>query len=158
MQKMMTAVAAVALAAGLAGPAWSQATAPEDSQTEERVRPVRTIRVLQSPYDLASFYSARPGASAVTPPVPDDPAYALASFYRSRQVGPAPGPGPWFWATAFWAHGYRAHRPAPFVDYHRRIGENGDLFLAVPFLAPVGPLSEALPGSGSPTPRGRRAR
>jgi hypothetical protein len=140
------AVATVTLAVGLAGPAWSQATAAEEAQTEERARPVRTIRVLQSPYDLASFYSARPGAAALTPPVPDDPAYALASFYRSRHVGPAPGPGPWFWA-AFWAHGYRAHRPAPFVDYRRRIGENGDLFLAVPFLAPVGPLSEALPGS-----------
>jgi hypothetical protein len=109
------------------------------------VRPVRTIRVLQSPYDLASFYSARPGAPGVTPPVPHDPAYALASFYRSRQTGPGPHPGPWFWA-AFWAHGYGARRPAPLVGYRHRIGENGDLFLAVPFLAPVGPLSGAFPG------------
>lgn len=137
-------LATLALLTTLAGPVFSQEVSapPED---EERQRPQRMIRVLQSPHDLASFYSARPGAPAVTPPVPQDPAYALASYYRSRQVGPPPGPGPWMWA-AFWARGYGAHRPAPFVGYRRSIGENGDLFLAVPFLAPVGPLSGAFPG------------
>ena len=30
--------------------------------------------------------------------------------------------------------------------YRRTIGENGDLFLAVPFLAPVGPISGAFLG------------
>jgi hypothetical protein len=142
MRKVMLATVAVTLAAG---PAWSQETTRENEQTEERSRPVRTIRVLQSPYDLAFFYSARPGGPGVTPPVPDDPAYALASFYRSRQVGPASDPGPWI-SAAFWAHGYGALRPAPLVGYRHRIGENGDLFLAVPFLAPVGPLSGAFPG------------
>ena len=145
MRKAMLTAAALILVAGLVGPVWSQETTRENDETPERARPVRTIRVLQSPYDLASFYSARPGAVGITPPVPEDPAYALASFYRSRQVGPAPGPSPWVWA-AFWAHGYGALRPAPLVGYHHRIGENGDLFLAVPFLAPVGPLTGAFPG------------
>jgi hypothetical protein len=144
MRKVM--LAAVALAVALAaGPVGSQDAGGESEATEERSRPVRMIRVLQDPYDLASFYSTRPGAPGVTPPVPDDPAYALASFYRSRQAGPGSDPGPWIWA-AFWAHGYGARRPAPLVGYRRRIGENGDLFLAVPFLAPVGPLSGAVPG------------
>ena len=36
--------------------------------------------------------------------------------------------------------------PSPFRPYRRTIGENGDLFLAVPFLAPVGPISGAFFG------------
>jgi hypothetical protein len=141
MKKAMLALLAVALGAG---PIWAQEAGTEAEDREERARPLRTLRVLQSPYDLASFYSARPGAPGVTPPVPDDPAYALASFYRSRPSGTS-DPGPWLWAP-FWAYGYGAPRPAPLVGYRHRIGENGDLFLAVPFLAPVGPLSGAFPG------------
>jgi len=144
-----TTLAAVALVLGLAGAAHAQGAAEQDTAGEEAAeetrRPLRTIRVLQHPYDLASFYSARPGAPTVTPPVPHDPAYALASHYRSRQAGSDPGPGPWIWA-AFWANGYGAHRPTPLRGYRRAIGDNGDLFLAVPFLAPVGPLSGAFPG------------
>ena len=87
--RTLSVVAAV-LVGGLAGPALSQDYAPPPPD-EEAERPRRSIRVLQSPYDLASFYSARPGQSSVRPPVPDDPAYALASFYRSRQSGPPPG-------------------------------------------------------------------
>jgi hypothetical protein len=142
MRKAMLAVVSVAL---VAGPAWAQEAAQGDDGAAERTRPARTIRVLQSPYDLASFYSAHPGASGVIPPVPQDPAYALESFYRSRQAGPGVDPGPWMWA-AFWAYGYGAPRPTPLVGYRHRIGENGDLFLAVPFLAPVGPLSGSFPG------------
>jgi len=140
-----TTIATVTLIIGLVGPVRAQESTAAAETEEERVRPVRTIRVLQSPYDLASFYSARPGSPGVTPPVPQDPAYALASYYRSRHVGPPSGPGPWIWA-AFWTRGYGAHRPAPLVGYRRSIGEHGDLFLAVPFLAPVGPLSGAFPG------------
>jgi hypothetical protein len=137
-------LAAVALIVGMAGAAHSQEAAEQDAAGETR-RPLRTIRVLQSPYDLASFYASRPGAATVTAPVPHDPAYALASHYRSSQAGPGAGPGPWIWA-AFWANGYGAQRPTPFRGYRRAIGDNGDLFLAVPFLAPVGPLSGAFPG------------
>ena len=141
----MITIAAVASVLGLVGAAGAQDTAAQP-QEEERARPTRSIRVLQSPYDLASYYTSRPGRSGPTPPVPDDPAYALASFYRSRQIGPPPGPpaGPWLWA-AFWTRGYGAPCPTPFVPYRHSIGENGDLFLAVPFLAPVGPLNGVFP-------------
>jgi hypothetical protein len=143
-----TTLLSLLVAVALAGPAPAQEEAPESApETQERSRPVRTIRVLQSPYDLASFYSSRPGQAGLTPPVPDDPAYALASFYRSRSGGApgGPAPGPWIWA-AFWAHGYGAPRPTPLVGYRHSIGEHGDLFLVVPFLAPVGPLSGAFAG------------
>jgi hypothetical protein len=142
--RALSVVAAV-LVVGLAGPALSQEYAPPPPE-EETARPKRSIRVLQSPYDLASFYSARPGYSGVAPSVPHDPAYALASFYRSRQSGlpPGPPPGPWLWAP-FWARGYGARGPTPFIGYRHSIGENGDLFLVVPFLAPLGPLNGAFP-------------
>ena len=117
----------------------------------EKIRPPkRTIRVLQHPYDLASFYSARPGSPTVTPPVPHDPAYALAYHYRSRQTGPPPGPGPYFWA-AFWARGYAAHRPRAFVGYRHSIGEHGDLFLAIESPSRVCLAVEAPLTSGSGT-------
>jgi hypothetical protein len=141
--RMMTTTTALFLVLGLTVPALSQET-PEQAQEEDVTPPRRTIRVLQSPYDLASYYSSRPGRPM--PPVPDDPAYALASFYRSRQIGPpaGPPPGPWLW-TAFWAGGYGAPCPTPFAGYRHSIGENGDLFLAVPFLAPIGPLNGMFP-------------
>jgi hypothetical protein len=145
-----TTLAAAVLVLAVAAPGRPQEPAPRREE-EEPERPKRMIRVLQSPYDLASFYSSRPGRSGVTPPVPHDPAYALASFYRSRGGGGVQGSpaGPWLWA-AFWARGYSAHRPMPFVGYRRSIGENGDLFLAVPFLAPLGPLGGGFPGHHSP--------
>jgi hypothetical protein len=139
------AIAFVMGTLGLFGPAQAQDDTTDPAE-EETARSRRSIRVLQSPYDLASYYSSRPGRSGPTPPVPEDPAYALASFYRSRQIGPPPGPppGPWHWA-AFWARGYGASYPTPYVGYRHSIGENGDLFLVVPFLAPVGPLNGMFP-------------
>jgi hypothetical protein len=141
-----TALVAALLGFGLATQAWSQEDPTAPAAEQEEWTPRRTIRVLQDPHDLAAFYGARPGQSAPTPPVPADPAYALAQFYRSRPGAPVgPPPGPWLWA-AFWAHGYGAPRPTPLVGYRRSIGEHGDLFLVVPFLAPVGPLSGAFAG------------
>ena len=70
--------------------------------------------------------------------LPNDPAYGIADFYRSPRAA-------YGWA-AFWTNGYGAARPAPLRPYRRSIGENGDLFLAVPFLAPVGPISGAFFG------------
>ena len=62
----------------------------------------------------------------------------------TARTGRLPGtPHGW---SAFWTNGYRAPRPAPFRPYRRSIGENGDLFLVVPFLAPVGPISGAFFG------------
>lgn len=96
------------------------------------------IRVLQYPYEISSFY--RSGESRLGPwaGLANDPAHGIADFYRSGR--PAYG-----W-SAFWTNGYAAPRPAPFRPYRRSIGENGDLFLAVPFLAQVGPISGAFFG------------
>jgi hypothetical protein len=113
------------------------AVAQEATETKEEA-PRPAIKVLKNPYDLASFY--RSGESPLGPwaGLPNDPAYHIADFYRSNR--PAYG-----WA-AFWTNGYAAARPAPLRPYRRSIGENGDLFLAVPFLAPVGPISGAFFG------------
>jgi hypothetical protein len=136
----MTVLALATTAAALA-----QEAPRDEAREEERSRPVRSIRVLQNPYDLASFYrSAQEGAFAPAPAGPMDPAYAIAGFYRSSQDG-YPTASPYGW-SAFWTGGYAARRPAPLVGYPRSIGENGDLFLVVPFLAPVGPLSGAFFG------------
>jgi hypothetical protein len=101
------------------------------------------IRVRQNPYDISSFY--RSGESPLGPwaGLPKDPAYRIADFYRGRQGGYPGTPHGW---SQFWTSGYQAPRPAPFRPYRRTIGENGDLFLAVPFLAPVGPISGAFFG------------
>ena len=121
-------------------------TAPpaQSQQVEEpREAPRPSIRVLQHPYDLSSFY--RSGGSPLGPwaGLPNDPSYRIADFYRSHEGGYPGTPHGW---SAFWTNGYRAPRPAPFRPYRRTIGENGDLFLAVPFLAPVGPISGAFFG------------
>ena len=113
------------------------ALAQEATEAQEKT-PRPSIRVLQHPYDISSFY--RSGESPLGPwaGLPNDPAYRIADFYRS-------GHSPYGW-SAFWTNGYAAARPAPLRPYRRSIGENGDLFLAVPFLAQVGPISGAFFG------------
>jgi hypothetical protein len=115
----------------------------EQATAEVRDVPRPSIRVLQQPSDISSFY--RSGESPLGPWAghPNDPAYRIADFYRSHQGGYPGTPHGW---SAFWTNGYRAPRPVPFRPYRRTIGENGDLFLAVPFLAPVGPISGAFSG------------
>jgi hypothetical protein len=110
------------------------------SEEKEEATPRPAIRVLRDPREISSFY--RSGESPLGPwaGLPNDPAYGIADFYRSHQGG---YPGPAHGWSQFWTNGYRAPRPAPFRPYRRTIGENGDLFLAVPFLAPVGPISGA---------------
>jgi hypothetical protein len=149
MRTVMAALAALALAAV----ATAQETQPEGIQTPPTVQPQASedskdasrpaIRVLRSPYDLSSFY--RSGESPLGPwaGLPADPAYRIAGFYRAHEGG---YPGASYGWSAFWTSGYGAPRPAPLRPYRRTIGENGDLFLAVPFLAPVGPISGAFFG------------
>jgi hypothetical protein len=103
-------------------------------------KPRASIRVLQDPYDLASFYRSGGSAPGGWAGLPKDPAYSIASFYRGEG-----GASPYGWSR-FWTNGYSARRPAPFAPFRRTIGQNGDLFLMVPFLAPVGPLSGAFAG------------
>jgi len=133
---MRIAIACI-LSLAAAGAMAQEATETKDTQETKEQAPRPAIRVLKNPYDLASFY--RSGESPLGPwaGLPNDPAYHIADFYRSHQA--------YGWA-AFWTNGYSAARPAPLRPYRRSIGENGDLFLAVPFLAPVGPISGAFFG------------
>ena len=141
--KAILAVLALAAAVAAAQEAPQTADDGEKSPAAEPRAPRPAIRVLQNPYDISSFY--RSGESPLGPwaGLPADPAYRISDFYRSHQGG-YPG-GAYGW-SAFWTNGYRAPRPAPLRPYRRTIGENGDLFLAVPFLAPVGPISGAFLG------------
>ncbi len=120
---------------------------PEKAQTsaEETTAPRHTIRVLQDPYDLASFYRSGGSAPEGWAGLSNDPGYAIAGFYRSQQGNVVRTRSRYGW-SAFWTGGYGARRPAPMLSYRRTIGENGDLLLAVPFLAPVGPISGAFFG------------
>jgi hypothetical protein len=110
--------------------------------SDEQATPRRSIRVLQDPYDLASFYRAGGSAPDGWAGLTNDPSYAIAGFYRSQGARTR---GRYGW-SAFWTGGYNTRRPAPFPAYRRTIGENGDLFLVVPFLAPVGAISGAFFG------------
>jgi hypothetical protein len=132
---------------GAAAGALAQETepvAPADQQEEARPEPAKKkIRVLEDPYQLASFYRSRQGGgffgygdSAPLGKVSENP-YAIAGYYRSRQ-----GTGGYGYSQ-FWVSGYggsygaRGRR----LGYGRRIGTHGDLFLIAPtILAPIGPL------------------
>jgi hypothetical protein len=115
----------------------------------EAPTPRREIRVLQDPYDIASFYRAG-----------DRPYYSYGGilgeggggFYeglRARHAGIASfyrqGAGGRY--SAFWQGGYGARpqlAPGRYGRaYRETIGENGDLYLFAPFLAPMGPLAGA---------------
>jgi hypothetical protein len=134
-----TILAATLLAIGSQVPAQeTEAPAPTPATESREAAPRPHIRVLQDPYGLASFYRSGGSAPGGWAGLSGDPAYAIADAYRTGQ-------GPYGW-SAFWAHGYAAPRRAPFLGYRRTIGENGDLFLMVPFLAPVGPLNGAFFG------------
>jgi hypothetical protein len=121
---------------------------PEEREGEEaRREPVRKIRVLENPYDIASFYRSDQGRGLDGyDGVPEQTdRYPIAGYYRSRQSRRL------FGYSAFWNNGYGyggTRRRLPLVvGYRRSIGENGDLFLFAPtFLAPVGPLSGAFLG------------
>jgi hypothetical protein len=135
MRTKLAALLVLAVAASVAG---QEAAAPAPEKEDEAQAPRPAIRVLQHPYDISSFY--RSGESPLGPwaGLPNNPAYRIADFYRSPRSA-------YGW-SAFWTNGYGARRPAPLRPYRGTIGENGDLFLAVPFLAPVGPISGAFFG------------
>lgn len=129
---------ALLLTMAVAGAAWAQEDKAGDE--EGRREPAHKIRVLQNPYDIASFYRSSPGPNYFGyQPMPSDLSsrYPIASYYRSQQGGS-------FGYAPFWAGGYGARRQGLTIGYRRRIGENGELFLFAPtFLAPVGPLAGA---------------
>ena len=159
------------------GIAWAQEPSAADEQepvADEQERPAperRHIRVLEHPYDIASFYRSSQGGYGFYGPAdllrePPNPyglsRYPIAGFYRSRQgyyfglqTPVAQNPyaiASYYRSSAstdvrFWYHGYgrpaRHHgRQGGYGPYWNSIGENGDLFLMVPtVLAPVGALS-----------------
>ena len=144
MRSTLMAIALVALAQGALAQEKASADAREGGEkaaaAEERATPRPAIRVLQNPYDLASFYRSGGSAPDGWAGLTANPDYAIAGFYRSRQGGQSSRYG---WSQFWTGGGYGARRPAPFLGYRRTIGENGDLFLVVPFLASVGPISGA---------------
>lgn len=133
LKRLTFAVLALTVAGGLA-------RAQEAQDEEARPQPVRRIKVLENPYDIASFYRSHQGGYFGLDQGEMGSRYPIAGFYRSR---PSVGYG----YAPFWNHGYGYRRSGATVGYRRRIGENGDLFLLAPtFLSPVGPLNCALLG------------
>lgn len=133
MRTMVWAVALTLASASLF--AQEPADRADDTATQDeeaRPEPLHRIRVLQHPYDIASFYRSREGSDEGFYSGSAD-RYPIASFYRNRQSSPY---------GQFWARGY-GHRDRRGRSLFRRsIGENGDLYLFAPVvLAPVGPLT-----------------
>ena len=93
--------------------------------------PVSHLR--ENPYDIASFYRSHQGEYFGLPAAGAE-RYPIASFYRQ-------GGGHGYGYSRFWTLGYSSPGRPGMFGYRRRIGDNGDLYLFAPFLAPVGPLS-----------------
>jgi hypothetical protein len=132
----------LALAAGVARaqePAQPE-PAPQDQQDqneETQTAPRRTIRVLENPYDIASFYRSHQGDYFGYQGPGAAERYPIAGFYRQNGGRP-------YGYSRFWSNGYGYSgrgRTGLVIGYRHRIGDNGDLYLFAPFLAPVGPLS-----------------
>src|SRR2546425_7676341 len=93
LKKLAFAVLVLSLAGGVA-------RAQEAEAEEVRPQPVRKIKVLENPYDIASFYRSRQGEYFG---LASDARYPIAGFYRSRQTTP-------YGYAPFWNHGYGYRR------------------------------------------------
>ena len=143
---MLKKTAFAVLALALAGGAFAQETEEEPARKE----PPRHIKVLENPYDIASFYRSSQGNGyfGMMPADPLSNQYPIANYYRNHQGNAGGGPGYGYGAgygyrssQQFWRFGYGARRGGS-MGFRRSIGENGDLFLFAPvFLAPLGPLA-----------------
>lgn len=130
-------LASVLLAAGVS------AQAPEVTDENEReTQPVHKIRVLENPYDIASFYRSSQGSGGdyFSGPGPSSydfsERYPIAGYYRQRQ-------GRGFGVAGYYSSA-APRRSRLLIGYRRSLGRNADLFLVAPtFLAPIGPLSAA---------------
>src|SRR2546428_9731873 len=94
---MLKTLAFAVLGLSLAG---GVARAQEAENEEVRPKPVRKIKVLENPYDIASFYRSRQGEYFG---LASDARYPIAGFYRSRQTTP-------YGYAPFWNHGYGYRR------------------------------------------------
>jgi hypothetical protein len=137
---MMKRVALATLMVAIAGAAWAQEAREDEERGSE---PIHKIRVLQNPYDIASFYRSAQSPNYFgyqDPSLDYHGPYSIASFYRSQQGSASPY-GAAYGYGRFWNSGYGR---VGVVGFRHRIGQNGDLFLLAPtFLAPVGPLAGA---------------
>lgn len=143
LKKLAFAVLGLTLVGGVA-------RAQEAEDEEIRREPVRKIKVLENPYDISSFYRSSQGESYFGyEQGQGDSRYPIAGFYRGEADGRYPIAGFYrsrqssYGYAPFWSHGYGYRRGGAVAGYRRRIGENGDLFLLAPFLAPLGPLNGA---------------
>jgi hypothetical protein len=139
----MKAMKATLLAGLVLSLAAVTARAQEPAEDEEaRPEPVRKIRVLENPYDIASFYRSHQGEGdyfGLQAPGTSE-RYPIAGFYRQNG-------GRGYGYSQFWTSGYSGRsRGGMMLGYRRRIGDNGDIYLLAPFLAPIGPLSGAFLG------------
>jgi len=126
-------------------------TAPEPVQADEgdeaepRSRPVRKIRVLQDPYQIASFYRSSQerrapmyfGAAPLTERGTLSERYPIASYYRQ---GGGRGTYSRFWTSSNGSTFGSSRRFAPVRS--RRIGPSELCLFAPTFLAPVAPLAD----------------
>jgi hypothetical protein len=162
--KVIAMVVAVMASAALA-----RAQEPAADEQEPAAEARRPLRVLDNPYDIASFYRSSQGGGGFYGPIdllrqpaaPYAGRYPIAGFYRSNQgyyfglqtpvLRNPYAIASYYRSSAsndvrFWHSGYgRAvvgGRPGGYSRYWNSIGENGDLFLMAPtILAPVGALS-----------------
>lgn len=136
----MASLAALLLASGLA----AQETAKDTSTNDPGQTAQRKIRVLASPYDLASFYRSSGGSGYGYGLFGDDrdgrlqgiERYPIAGYYRS---GDRESFG--YWREQTWRRA-----PLPMTRTRRRTStaRRSELYLFVPaLLAPVMPLAEA---------------
>jgi hypothetical protein len=133
----LTLLAALALSLAAAGRAQEPAREPSEDEDARPQPPPRQIRVLENPYDIASFYRSHQGEYFGYQAPGTSERYPIAGFYR--QDG---GRGHGY--SRFWSSGYSGRgRGGLILTYRRRIGDNGDLYLIAPFLAGIGPLSGA---------------
>ncbi len=138
-KRMAVAGLVLALTAGVAS-AQEREVEGDQAQPQE---PVRRIRVLENPYDIASFYRSSQGGDeryfSYQAPYDFSDRYPIAAAYRSRQSRRVAAFAP-YWTG-------RDSRPRVVVGYRRSLGSHADLFLIAPtFLAPVGPLTSAFLG------------
>lgn len=122
--------------------------AQEAEEDERPAEPRRQIRVLEDPYDIASFYRSSQsqesygggGYFGYQPAQEFAGRYPIAGYYRSGGAFANPGGYGRFWNAT--ARPYRTIWTSS-PRHRRSFGQRGELFLMAPtFLAPVVPLNE----------------
>ena len=143
---VLASVGSLILAASLAA---AQEPAADEAE-EPRPEPVRKIKVLHDPYQLASFYRSSQGNGPSFPvyfgaaPLTDRSTlterYPIASYYR--QGGGTQGRYSRYWTSSS-SRGSTFGSSRRFVPVRgRRVGPSELCLFAPTFLAPVAPLAD----------------